>query len=75
MNSDIEVQLLQGLLVVKKLICFMTSEEAPTAQLPEKYHLLVDEFHVELYNEQRVFKFIPMFRKALSITAFSGSPV
>jgi hypothetical protein len=46
-----------------------------TVQLPEKYHLIVDEFQIELYNEQRVFAFLPAFRKAVSVTAFSGSPV
>ena len=53
----------------------MTSEQILKVQLPVKYHLLVDEFQIELYNEQRAFALLPVFREAVSVTAFSGSPV
>jgi hypothetical protein len=53
----------------------MNSKQILEVELPEKFHLLVDEFQMVLYNEEQAFALLPVFRKAFSVTAFSGSPV
>jgi len=60
--------------MLTSLINFMVPQQLLMTRLPQKYHLIIDEFHNCFFNAG-IFELLPIFNKAMTLMAMSGSPL
>jgi hypothetical protein len=61
----------------KRIITFSTTQDFVDYKenLPEKYHVLLDEYHNIFFNEDKFKGFVEKLKNCESFIGFSGSPL